>query len=129
MNIQNTRDLRCAYELLMIYGELEPKDAVAEERLHDHVCNLKREIRAFAHRPADETRIVSDNGMDGHLILFPLPEFLESKEEAEELFMRDYYLECRPSMYDCTGQAFTSWHKIVERRGRFWAYHSVCYDF
>lgn len=129
MTINNSRDLRCAYELIQIYGELEPTTAEAEERLHDHVCQLKRDIREYTHRPADETRIVRDDGMDGYVILFPLSPFLENKEDAEKLFMRDYYLECRPSMYDCTGQAFTSWHKIIEKHGRFWCYHSVCYDF
>ena len=33
-----------------------------------------------------------------------------------------------PSMYDCTGQAFTNWYKIFKRRGQFWAYHSVVFD-
>lgn len=30
--------------------------------------------------------------------------------------------------YDCTGQAFTAWYRIVKMQGRFFAYHDVAYD-
>lgn len=129
MVIRNDRDLRCGYELLMLYGEMDrPKTAEAEERFLNHVCELKRQIREFTHRPADESRIVHDDGFDGYVVLLPLPEFLETMEDAKEYFEEREVLTCRPSMYDCTGQAFTSWYKIFQRHGRFWAYHSVCFD-
>lgn len=126
--IQNKRNLKCAYEMLGIYRQLTPETAEAEEMLHDLTCKLKREIREYTHRPNDEARTIWDDGSNGVVFLLPLPEHIETKEGARGYFLSTEYRECRPSMYDCTGQAFTRWFKIIERRGRFWAYHCVCFD-
>lgn len=145
MHIQSDRDLRCAYELLTIYSEMEPKTAEAEERLHDHVCDLKREIRAYNRRnplAVDvgmgfmcERRIVKDYGFDGFVELLRIPEEFDTLEDdgderiGARTFFKDFIeIQARPSMYDCTGQAFTSWYKLFKRRGQYWAYHSVCFD-
>lgn len=66
--------------------------------------------------------------MDGYVVLMELPVFLESEEDAEEYFEGHYAIRTMPSIFDCTGRAFTSWYKIFRRRDRFFAFHSVCYD-
>jgi len=127
MKITNSRELRCAYELLEIYKELVPQTAEAEERLHDHVCNLKRDIRKYNRQPSGDPRVLRSD-FDSALVLLPLPEFLTGMEAATEYFLSEEYRVCRPSMYDCTGQVFTNWFKIILRHGRFWAYHSMSMD-
>lgn len=94
----------------------------------EKIVEVKRALREYAHRPVDERHIVRDDGMDGYVVLFPLPDRIKTSEGANEYFMHTEYRKCAPSMYDCTGQAFTSWFKIINRRGRFWAYHSICFD-
>ena len=94
----------------------------------EKIVKVKRALREYAHRPVDERRIVRDDGIDGCVVLFPLPDRIKTSEGASEYFMHTEYRECAPSMYDCTGQAFTSWFKIINRQGRFWAYHSICFD-
>lgn len=94
------------------------------------VKELKRDIRGFFRKEKEklQRRLVKDNGIDGYIVLMQLPSFLNSKEDAAVYFEENEVMTCRPSIYDCTGQAFTSWYKIVERSGSLWAYHSVCFD-
>ena len=60
--------------------------------------------------------------------LLPLPEYIETMDEAVSYFEDYEYRPYYPSAYDCTGQAFTSWYKVFVRGGRFWAYHRVSVD-
>lgn len=117
--INSYTDLKVAYELLDIAYE-SGRSARADD--------LKREIRAFIHRPVSERRIIRDYGIDGYVELLPLPEHLETVEDAVNYFEDYEYRHYYPSAYDCTGQAFTNWYKVFRRRGRFWAYHSVAVD-
>lgn len=94
----------------------------------EKIIKVKRALREFTHKPLSEERIVKDDGIDGCIVLFPLPDRIKTPEGAHDYFMHTEYRECAPSIYDCTGQAFTSWFKIINRQGRFWAYHSICFD-
>ena len=58
----------------------------------------------------------------------PLPEYIETMDEAVSYFEDYEYRHYYPYAYDCTGQAFTSWYKVFARGGRFWAYHRVSVD-
>ncbi|MBQ3552483.1 MAG: hypothetical protein IJA35_04945 [Clostridia bacterium] len=49
-------------------------------------------------------------------------------EAADAFFMSHHYREAAPSMYDCTGQIFTTWYKIFKRHGQFWVYHATAMD-
>ena len=89
--------------------------------------SIKRAIREYTNRPSGGVWIVKDDGADGYIELREMPRF-DSLEEADEWFKNCYYLEYRPSPYDCTGQRFTVWYKLFQRRGRWWAYHSVGVD-
>ena len=119
--VQSKRQLREAYE----FQRMIRQDG---EHLSDALTiSIKRAIREYTNRPSGGVWIVKDDGADGYIELREMPRF-DSLEEADEWFRRCYYLEARPSAYDCTGQRFTVWYKLFQRRGRWWAYHSVGVD-
>ena len=137
--IKNSSDFRRGYEWLGILTELasscdDPEAALAE------IVKTKRELRSYANRNSTvdvgmgfmvERRIVKDYGIDGYVELVSIPEVFDTLdgEDGAEAFFKDFLeIQCRPSMYDCTGQAFTSWYKLFWRNGQYWAYHSVCFD-
>lgn len=125
--ITNNRELRIAYEMLQFWNEMAPQ-AKDPELLAEHIKEMKLEIRKYHRRPVSETIVVKDDGMDGAILLEPLPETIKSKEAAREYFEENRWMNCRPSMYDCTGQMFSTWYRIIRRAGRFWAYHSIAFD-
>lgn len=118
--IRNESDLRTAYDYLQIHRE--------QGSPLDKQLDIKRAIRNYLHTERLMSKIVKDYGIDGYVLLMDLPDFLETQEDAEEYFKQRHVMRSIPSMYDCTGQAFTSGYKIFKRRDRFFAYHSVCFD-
>ena len=139
--ITNDRDFRIGYEILQWVNERMAEDGGDTERRREHVIELKRNLRQYAHRDAHtvdvgmgfmcERRIVKDEGFDGYIELVSIPEVidtLDGEDGADEFFKTFLEIHAYPSMYDCTGQAFTSWYKLFKRRGQFWAYHSVGFD-
>ena len=92
------------------------------------LIELKRAIREYNNREIEKRWIIKDDGIDGFTALITFPEKITTYRQAREYFMDNYYCECRPSMYDCTGQAFTWTYKLVKRRGRWYCYHSVGFD-
>ncbi|KAI4438918.1 hypothetical protein FMM80_00610 [Schaedlerella arabinosiphila] len=118
--IKDKDDLRTAYEYLQIAQEV----GLSKEKQNE----IKWGIREYTHKKKSSKRIVKDDGIDGYILLMELPDFLESKEEAEEYFEQRHVINATPSIYDCTGQAFTSGYKVFKRRNKFFAYHSVSYD-
>lgn len=124
--IKDKYDLRMAYEYLQVLQELDELER--NNRIIERQAEIKREIRSYNHREVP-FRIVIDEGMDGYTMLMELPTFLGSKEEAEEYFEANCTICATPSIFDCTGQAFTAWYKVFKRRNRFFAYHSVGFDF
>lgn len=139
--ITNDRDFRIGYEILQWVNERMAEDGGDTERRRERVIELKRNLRQYAHRDDHtvdvgmgfmcERRIVKDEGFDGYIELVSIPEVidtLDGEDGADEFFKTFLEIHARPSMYDCTGQAFTSWYKLFKRRGQFWAYHSVGFD-
>lgn len=128
MTIRNRDDLRLAYELLAILSDPDRK-VDDPEGLAKHIANLKRTIRLYSHRETGyDRRIIRDCGMDGYISLERLPADIKDLEDANEFFERFMTHQYRPSAYDCTGQAITSWYKVHRRSDGFYAYHSVSFD-
>lgn len=129
MMVRNANDLRIAYMILNSFKTLVPAQG-REKAVQEHTKRLKEEVRGYLRKKAQEPQrsIVKDYGIDGCVVLYQLPEFLKNMEDATEYFEENEMMVCRPSMYDCTGQTFTSWYKIFERRGRMWVYHSISFD-
>ena len=133
--IQNTKDLRCKYESLLLANELKKEVSSLDlDRYNVFINKIKKEIRDY-YKMEDEhkERLIKDNGMDGCIVLIELPSEInsvkiDSFELADEYFKAYEYRRCRPSMYDCTGQSFTSWYKIIKRNNKFYAYHCISFD-
>lgn len=134
--IQNKNDLRFKYKTLLWLKKIKDKYySLDMESYNDSVKEIKKEIRDY-YKKRDEERkewLIKDNGIDGGIILFELPSEInsvkiDSFELAEEYFKAYEYRRCRPSMYDCTGQSFTSWYKIIKRNNKFYAYHCISFD-
>ena len=116
--IRNREQLSVAYLLLRWAKERNTERDMVE---------AKRAIRTFNRKPVSERRIIRSD-FDGAVVLLPLPEFVKDEESANKWFVENEYKRYRPSMYDCTGQPFTSWYKLFRRNGKFWAYHGISMD-
>ncbi len=128
-NINDTASLRAAYSFVRTLKEVTvPVENVA--RRDRHIADVKREIREFTHRAASHNYIVEERGCDGYIELVQLPEELDTanKVDAAEWFRANRYLEYFPTPYDCSGQKFTNWFKLVRRQDHWFAYHSVSID-
>ena len=135
--IQNSEDLRIKYELLLSLNRIKNEnesDILDMDSYNDFVNEIKKEIRDYYKREKDKKEwLIKDYGIDGCILLIELPSEInsvkiDSFELAEEYFKAYEYRKCRPSMYDCTGQSFTSWYKIIKRNNKFYAYHCIGFD-
>lgn len=119
------------YDWLQICKEMcELYGYDVNEIAKDEIIKKKRKIRDIYKQENEkpERHIVHDNGIDGYIELLQLPEEIITRETADEWFQYNKYMEYVPSAFDCTGQRFTSWYKLVERNGRWWAYHCISVD-
>ena len=127
--ITNDEKLLDAYALLMFMQRDIPASSEKKASVKNLAVTVKREIRAYVNRPASNVRIICGD-YDGHMELVRLPDELDRahKSEAAEWFDDNCYLEAYNSPYDCTGQEFTSWYHLFQRRGHWYAYHMVSRD-
>ena len=127
--IMNDRDFRIGYEILLYAKERMAEDGGNTHTRRKRVADLKRNLRRYAHRETGyERRIVKDYGIDGFVALERLPDDFKDMDQAREFFKEFMTYHYRPSMYDCTGQWFTSWFKVFKRNGGYYAYHAVSVD-
>jgi len=129
-SITDNERLRDAYALLMFMQSDIPASAEKRAAVKNLAATVKMEIRAYNNRPAPDSRIVEDRGIDGYIELVQLPNELDkaSKADADEWFRWNRYYEYYPTAYDCSGQRFTTWYKLHRRCGHWFAYHSVSRD-
>lgn len=124
--VRNNGDMCDVVFFLKLAKENDLESASTETR--EKIIEIKRTLRKYLHRPRSESRVVCDNGIDGCIILTPLPETIMTAEDADSYFMENEYMERSYSAYDCTGRIFTCWYKIFQRNGRFWVYHNIRCD-
>lgn len=137
--IRNSEGLRIKYELLLLLNRIKNEnesDILDLDSYNDSVYKIKKEIRDYyKEREKDRKEwLIKDDWIYGSIVLIELPSEInsvkiDSFELAEEYFKAYEYRKCRPSMYDCTGQVFTSWYKIIKRNNKFYAYHCISFDF
>lgn len=132
--IRNRQELYCRFESIRFWEEMlssHKADQLKREICEEHLREMKRSARKYMREHSytyeDMTHLVKNDG-DSYIVLMPLPKTITDEETAREWFEYNEYMHIRPSMYDCTGQLFTSWYKIIERNGRFYAYHCVGID-
>lgn len=129
--ITDAEKLRDAYTLLAFIRDDVPV-ATAEQKsgMASFMDSIKKEIRAYNNRPAPDSRIVKEYGIDGYIELVRLPNELDkaNKVDAAEWFRENRYYEVYPTAYDCSGRRFTIWYKLHRRCEHWFAYHSVGFD-
>lgn len=123
MNVRNYEDVKVAHDIIAFYKMMAADHPEIEQKIRE----LKRDIRKFYKRPAVEGLIVKDYGIDGGIMLIPLPEDLTANN-VDDYFMSRCYIHPTHSFHDCTGRPFTNWYKIIKRHGRYYAYHCVLFD-
>ena len=98
------------------------------------IAQLKNKLRY--EMAQEETRrfqnghCVKDFGDGSAIVLLPImgTHFDTSLDEAIRIFEDNYEMRCANSPYDCTGQMFTVWYKLVKRQGMWYAYHYIGRD-
>ena len=130
MDIRDKKDVELAY-IFIRYADLARKEGITlPEGSMTKIIEVKRDLRAY-YKQQDQActrRIVQDLGIDGYTEIVELPEYIQTMDCAEDYFNEIEKLTYRNSQYDCTGQLFTVWHSIVNRRGRMWLCHKVRAD-
>lgn len=123
--------LRQRYEHVQMLTELRDmhSDPATIAFANDLIAEEKKTIRRILRTssPKEECHMVRDNGIDGAWLRIKMTG-ADSREAAEDQFLSEYYLEPIASAFDCTGRLFTSWYKIVQMHGDWYAYHSICRD-
>lgn len=131
--IRNKRELRMKYELLEIVKSAlkERKFQCSEEKVDWLIKVYKKEIREYLRRDKEQEdsllrgTLVKDYGVDGIIEKLVVP---FDVSDAELWFENEIRIPYYPSAYDCTGQAFTSWHRIYKQGGRTVIYHRISVD-
>lgn len=128
MKIKNKTDLRWAYVVLGYY-EKEYQRCM-DDNLRVKINKLKVDIRNYNKIP-HLGRFINYDGIDGYVRAMDMPRYFDdcSEREVTEYFKENYFKPRPNSMYDCTGQAFTSWYKVVRRRNKWVVYHSIGFDY
>ena len=131
-NIKDNTTFKMGYEMLAVLEADEKGPSI-----NNLISQLKNELRYYAHRDnmedvgmgfMVERRIIKEYGIDGYIELVGIPAVFDNEKDANEFFKDFIFMECRPSIYDCTGQAFTSWYRLFKRNGQFCAYHRISFD-
>ena len=134
--IKNTTELYSRMDSIRDWQDVLKQDCCQIDeylmhKLNHKIAEAKRAVRDYyrKHRYSfdDDPRIIRD-GSDECIVLTPLPKDINNAETADEWFKAFEYIPIRYSAYDCTGQIFTGWYKIIYRNGRFYAYHSLKCD-
>ena len=123
MNVFSDWSTRRIYEFMNILGtEYTNKDNLIQQ--------AKEEIRKRnKEASATDRRMIHEYEYgDGYILRIECPDYVHTKEDAEEWFHEDEEIEYHWSPYDCTGQSFTSWYKLFNVNGKWICYHSVSID-
>lgn len=124
---RDKEELRRAYNLLNVCEEALRNGGFGKpDGAREFVIKLKRKIREATKRVSNY-RIVSGD-YDYYVELIECPEEIQTVDAARDYFYDNFYREYFPEPWDCTGQLFTNWYHIAQRRGRMIIYHSVSRD-
>lgn len=110
-------------------GEVE-KYPELKETLAKYKHRLRHDMAQEEMRHFQAGYCVKDFGDGSIILLLPImgTYFNTSLNEAIRIFEDNYKLRCANSPYDCTGQMFTIWYKLVKRQGMWYAYHYIGCD-
>ena len=91
---------------------------------------LRYEIAQEETRRFQSGHCVKDFGDGSAIVLLPImgTHIDTPLDEAIRIFENNYEMRCANSPYDCTGQMFTVWYKLVKRQRMWYAYHYIGCD-
>lgn len=95
------------------------------------IKEVKKEIRKRNNKKSESDRRVINNygnSLDGYILRIECPDYVHTKEDAEEWFHENEEMEYHWLPYDCTGQLFTSWYSLFNVNEKWICYHSVGID-
>lgn len=100
------------------------------EARDERIVEIKRALRKWHRRGTTdpETKMVWSDDDSSYMLLHRLPEYIQTRDEAEEYFDSELRRVYQWGPYDCTGQHFTRDHLCFQRQGRWMAYHQISVD-
>lgn len=122
--VRNNRDLRERWITLLFMEKLRATIGISDApQAQAFIKDLKQSIREYNHRKTDRRIITGDYGCVLELVDVP-----QGVTDIDAWFDENERRICQPSQYDCTGQAFTEWYKIVKRADGYKVYHLIGFD-
>lgn len=128
-------DIRRAWEdLVYLRKEAEKAGPKYSELFKALIADRKKKIRDYYRTReansdpylANVFRIDNDGSRIEKIVAEAGPG--EGVEDMENFFMNHYYIEAPHSWYDCTGKAFTSWHRTFKAGNLLICYHGIAID-
>lgn len=122
-------ELRKQYSWIkFIEQTIQEKQLDDPKAVKELLVDAKREVRRHVNRLVDNDRRIIKQDWDYYIMRINLPSWIKTKEEAEEWFERNEFIDYIPRDYDCTGQLFTSWHRLFKVNDLWICYHCVSMD-
>lgn len=119
--------------LRFLQGIDTSSDPAAASNIADMIVEAKREIRRLRDWSTPEPAFMLEHRIVGntdssYIELFLIDSSFGDRDDIDRFIKDNYWIEMRPSMYDCTGQLFSNWYSIF-RTPRGWRiYHSIGID-
>lgn len=127
MNRQPKTLLRDKYNFLEFLYRMEKFVMKGKEEIYkEEIIKAKREIRKIQRAENQNKHFVKNYGMDGWI---EKEIFTNTTVEKVTEYAEENWIECIPSMYDCTGQIFTSWFKVFKVENKIILYTAYSSDF
>lgn len=113
-----------------VIHDLEKEISIPKPIIAQLKNKLRYEMAQEETRRFQSGHCVKDFGDGSAIVLLPImgTHFDTSLDEAIRIFEDNYEMRCANSPYDCTGQMFTVWYKLVKRQGMWYAYHYIGRD-
>ena len=110
---------RIQFETIHFLSRMAERTPALELALAEYKRNLRRSMEEEAWHRFTAGRCIKDFGDGSAIMLVPILEayFNTPLDEVTRIFENNYEMHCPNSPYDCTGQPYTAWYKLVNRRG------------
>ena len=121
---------RIQFETIHFLSRIAERTPVLEAMLAEYKHRLRYTMEEEAWHRFTAGRCIKDFGDGSAIMLVPILEayFNSPLDEVARIFENNYEMHCANSPYDCTGQPYTAWYKLVNRRGMWYAYHYIGID-
>ena len=102
-----------------VIHDLEKEICISKPIIAQLKNKLRYEMAQEETRRFQNGHCVKDFGDGSAIVLLPImgTHIDTSLDEAIRIFEDNYEMRCANSPYDCTGQMFTVWYKLVKRQG------------